>query len=143
MMKKSAGILLLIVGLLFLAASSTPAAAESAYRMKIASVGSETHPSSLALAEVKKFIEEKSGKKIEVSLYLNSALGADRQITEGMQLGTIAAQPLSESSCVAGPSTVLPTNTLSAVTKRIEPLADGRSASGGIRTATAPNARGG
>jgi C4-dicarboxylate-binding protein DctP len=88
-MKKLNGILLLIVGLLFLAASSTQAAAEPTYRMKIASVGSETHPSSMALAEVKKFIDDKSGKKIEVSLYLNSALGADRQITEGMQLGTI------------------------------------------------------
>ena len=49
----------------------------------------DDHDYDTKMKSVKKFIEEKSGKKIEVSLYLNSALGADRQITEGMQLGTI------------------------------------------------------
>jgi tripartite ATP-independent transporter DctP family solute receptor len=69
----------------------TPAFAESNYRMKIASVGSETHPSTLALNEVKKYVESKTANKLEVSLYPNSALGGDRQISEGMQLGTIEA----------------------------------------------------
>ncbi len=88
-MKKSTRILLFALGLAFLLASSTQAFAEAKYRMKVASVGSETHPSSMALVEMKKFVEDKTGKNLEVSLYLNSALGADRQITEGMQLGTI------------------------------------------------------
>ena len=88
-MKKSTRILLFVLGLAILLMSSAQAFAESKYRMKVASVGSETHPSSLALVEMKKFVEDKTGKNLEVSLYLNSALGADRQITEGMQLGTI------------------------------------------------------
>jgi tripartite ATP-independent transporter DctP family solute receptor len=88
-MKKSTRVLLFVLGLAILLMSSAQAFAESKYRMKVASVGSETHPSSIALGEVKQFIEHKTGKNLEVSLYLNSALGADRQITEGMQLGTI------------------------------------------------------
>lgn len=69
----------------------TQALAGDSFRMKIASVGSETHPSTLALVEMKDFIEKESSGRVSVSLYVNSALGGDRQISEGMQLGTIEA----------------------------------------------------
>lgn len=69
--------------------SITPCFAAPKYHMKIGSVGNEQHPSTLALQDIKAFIEEKTNGDIEVSLYLNSSLGADRQLAEGMQLGTI------------------------------------------------------
>lgn len=68
---------------------SSSVLASPKYRMKIASVGSDTHPSSIALVEMKDFLEKSTNNELDVSLYLNSALGGDRQITEGMQLFTI------------------------------------------------------
>ncbi len=88
-MKKTARLAtaLLCMATVFIFSSSVLASPE--YRMKIASVGSDTHPSSMALVEMKEFLEKSTDNELKVSLYLNSALGGDRQITEGMQLGTI------------------------------------------------------
>lgn len=61
------------------------------YKMKIASVGSDQHPSTPALQEFKKYIEEKSNGQIQVTLHINASLGGDRQATEAMQLGTLEA----------------------------------------------------
>ena len=81
--------ILALTGLLIMLASGGSEAA--AYRMKIASVGSEQHPSTPALHEFKKYVEEKSGGQIQVSLHINASLGGDRQATEAMQLGTLEA----------------------------------------------------
>ena len=68
----------------------TVVAADAAtYKLKVGSVGSDTHPSTPALHEFKKYVEEKSNGEIEVSLHINSSLGADREMTEAMQLGTL------------------------------------------------------
>lgn len=78
--------------LVFLFVFLTGAASEAAtYKMKIASVGSDQHPSTPALQEFKKYVEEKSGGQIQVSLHINASLGGDRQATEAMQLGTLEA----------------------------------------------------
>lgn len=61
------------------------------YKMKVHSVGADTHASSYALKDFKKYIEEKSKGQIQVLLYLNATLGGDRQAIEAMQLGTVEA----------------------------------------------------
>lgn len=61
------------------------------YKMKVHTVGSETHASSIALKEFKKHVEEKSKGQIQVSLHINASLGGDRQAVEAMQLGTLEA----------------------------------------------------
>lgn len=59
------------------------------YKMKIGSVGSDEHPSTPALRDFKKYVEEKSNGQIQVSIHINSVLGGDRQMIEAMQLGTL------------------------------------------------------
>ncbi len=59
------------------------------YKMKIHSVGVDTHASSFALKDFKKFVEEKSKGQIQVVSYLNATLGGDRQAVEAMQLGAL------------------------------------------------------
>lgn len=63
--------------------------AATTYKMKIGSVGSDTHPSTPALRDFKKYVEEKSNGQIQVTLHINSVLGGDRQMIEAMQLGTL------------------------------------------------------
>lgn len=79
----------LLLTLTLAMACAIPGFAATKYRLKIGTTGNETHPSTLALNDVKKFVESKTNKQLEVSLYLNSSLGADRQLAEGMQIGTI------------------------------------------------------
>lgn len=81
---------ILALGLLFVFLTVIGSEAAT-YKMKIHSVGSEQHPSTPALQELKKYIEEKSKGQIQVSLHINASLGGDRQATEAMQLGTVEA----------------------------------------------------
>lgn len=81
--------MILAVGLLFVLLAG--GGAEAAYKIKIASVGNEQHPSTPALREFKKHVEEKSKGQIQVSIHLNASLGGDRESTEAMQLGTLEA----------------------------------------------------
>jgi tripartite ATP-independent transporter DctP family solute receptor len=59
------------------------------YRMKEAGVGSEFQPTGYALKELVEWLREKSNGEIELELYYNAQLGGDRQICEGVQIGTI------------------------------------------------------
>jgi tripartite ATP-independent transporter DctP family solute receptor len=63
--------------------------AAKTYKMKLHSVGSETHQAHKSLLDFEKFVEEKTDGGVEVSLHINAALGGDRQATEAMQLGTV------------------------------------------------------
>ena len=77
------------VVMLFVFLFSVFGAEAATYKMKIHSVGADTHASSFALKDFKKFVEEKSKGQIQVVLYLNATLGGDRQAIEAMQLGTL------------------------------------------------------
>ncbi len=87
-MKRYSMILVMSLLFVFLAVAGSEAAT---YKMKIHSVGSEQHPSTPALQELKKYIEEKSKGQIQVAIHINASLGGDRQATEAMQLGTLEA----------------------------------------------------
>jgi tripartite ATP-independent transporter DctP family solute receptor len=88
-MKRFAMFVMAAALMVLMTVSVSEAAAK--YKMKIASVGSEQHASTPALREFKKYVEEKSGGEIEVSLHINASLGGDREMTEAMQLGTVEA----------------------------------------------------
>lgn len=79
------------VALLVILMSVSISEAAAKYKLKVGSVGSDMHPSTPALYEFKKYVEEKSGGEIEVSLHINASLGGDREMAEAMQLGTIEA----------------------------------------------------
>jgi tripartite ATP-independent transporter DctP family solute receptor len=64
-------------------------AAAAKYVMKYGSVGADNQPAGIAVQEMKKFLEEKSNGEIEFQVYGNSMLGGDRQVCEGMQIGTV------------------------------------------------------
>jgi tripartite ATP-independent transporter DctP family solute receptor len=57
--------------------------------MKFGSVGADDQPAGIAIREVVEFLKEKSNGEIELQIYGNSLLGGDRQVCEGMQIGTV------------------------------------------------------
>jgi tripartite ATP-independent transporter DctP family solute receptor len=64
-------------------------AAAAKYVMKFGSVGADNQPAGIAIQETEKFLEEKSNGEIDFQRYGNSMLGGDRQVCEGMQIGTV------------------------------------------------------
>ena len=60
------------------------------YTIEVAYIGSDSHPTMRAMKEYfVKPIEEGSQGRIKVELYPNAQLGGDREISEGVQMGTI------------------------------------------------------
>ena len=83
-----------------MAAGAASAAPE--YTIKVGSIVSETHADMLAMNKVfKPQVEELSKGKIKVELYPNAQLGGDRELCEGVQMGTIQ-MALPASSALAG-----------------------------------------
>jgi tripartite ATP-independent transporter DctP family solute receptor len=63
--------------------------AAAKYVIKHGSVGADNQPAGIAIREVEQFLEEKSNGEIDFQVYGNSMLGGDRQVCEGMQIGTV------------------------------------------------------
>ena len=90
----------LTVFIAVMAAGAASAAPE--YTIKVGSIVSETHADMLAMNKVfKPQVEELSKGKIKVELYPNAQLGGDRELCEGVQMGTIQ-MALPASSALAG-----------------------------------------
>ena len=82
-----------------MAAGAASAAPE--YTIKVGYIGSETHPTMQAMKTFAKDVEAGSKGKIKVELYPNAQLGGDRELCEGVQMGTIQmARP--STSALAG-----------------------------------------
>jgi len=78
------------------------ACAAPEYTIKVGYIGSESHPTMKAMKEVfAKQVEEGSKGKIKVELYPNGQLGGDRELSEGVQMGTIQ-MAIPSSSALAG-----------------------------------------
>ncbi len=72
------------------------------YTIKVGYIGSDSHPTMKAMKEVfVKQVEEGSKGKIKVELYPNGQLGGDRELSEGVQMGTIQ-MAIPSSSPLAG-----------------------------------------
>ena len=85
-MKKT---VLFVMCALMVLMSAQSAMAAKVYKMKLHTVGSETHQAHQSLLDFKKYVEEQTKGGVQVTLHINAALGGDRQATEAMQLGTL------------------------------------------------------
>ncbi len=56
---------------------------------KIAHQDSDDAPSNQMLQDVEKYVEEKTDGKVDIQLYPNGIMGSDREVLEGIQLGTV------------------------------------------------------
>ena len=82
-----------------MAAGAASAAPE--YTIKVGYIGSETHPTMQAMKTFAKDVEAGSKGKIKVELYPNAQLGGDRELCEGVQMGTIQ-MAIPSTSALAG-----------------------------------------
>ncbi len=57
--------------------------------IKYATVGPDEHQYTIAAAKFKELIEEKSEGRIKVTLFPNAQLGGEREMAEGVKMGTI------------------------------------------------------
>jgi tripartite ATP-independent transporter DctP family solute receptor len=62
---------------------------DKVYEMRFAHVGADTHHYNLGALKFKELVEERSNGRITVSVHANSEFGGERDILEGVQLGTI------------------------------------------------------
>ena len=89
----------LTVFIAVMAAGAASAAPE--YTIKVGYIGSETHPTMQAMKTFAKDVEAGSKGKIKVELYPNAQLGGDRELCEGVQMGTIQ-MAIPSTSALAG-----------------------------------------
>lgn len=83
---------LVLAGLVFSAglAAAGRAEADAVKEIKIANFYAPSHPVNIALRDVfAPMVAEESGGRFNVEVYDSSSLGAERELTEGVQLGTI------------------------------------------------------
>jgi tripartite ATP-independent transporter DctP family solute receptor len=94
--------LLTVVVSLFCLFCTASFAADPEYTIRVGSVVSETHADLIAMREVfVPQIERESGGRIKVELYPNGQMGADREMTEAVQMGTLH-MGMPASSAMAG-----------------------------------------
>ena len=71
------------------AASTTVAASGQTYKIKLGTTGNEDHQSTIAATFFKEKVEELTSGAITVDVYPNSQLGSEREMAEGVKLGTL------------------------------------------------------
>ena len=98
-MKKS---LVMVLATAIISVFCIPAFAAPEFTIKVGSIVSDTHADMLAMKKVFVPAVEKGSKgRIKVELYPNAQLGGDRELCEGVQMGTIQ-MALPASSALAG-----------------------------------------
>ena len=65
---------------------NTPAAT---YKIKLGTTGNEEHQSTIAANFFKEKVEELTNGAVTVEIYPNSQLGSEREMAEGVKLGTL------------------------------------------------------
>ncbi|WP_302794820.1 TRAP transporter substrate-binding protein [Cloacibacillus evryensis] len=92
-------ILAAVMFMVIMAAGAASAAPE--YKIKVAYISSESHPTAQAMTGFAKDVDSASQGRIKVELYPNGQLGSDRELCEGVQMGTIQ-MVVSSTSALAG-----------------------------------------
>ena len=85
--------------MVIMAAGAASAAPE--YKIKVAYISSESHPTAQAMTGFAKDVDSAAKGRIKVELYPNGQLGSDRELCEGVQMGTIQ-MVVSSTSALAG-----------------------------------------
>ncbi|WP_455596710.1 DctP family TRAP transporter solute-binding subunit, partial [Cloacibacillus porcorum] len=92
----------LLAAVTFIAIMAAGAAfAAPEYTIKVGYIGSDTHPTMQAMKVFAKDVDAGSKGKIKVELYPNAQLGGDRELCEGVQMGTIQ-MAIPSTSALAG-----------------------------------------
>ncbi|ANZ44292.1 DctP family TRAP transporter solute-binding subunit [Cloacibacillus porcorum] len=92
----------LLAAVTFMAIMAAGAAfAAPEYTIKVGYIGSDTHPTMQAMKVFAKDVDAGSNGKIKVELYPNAQLGGDRELCEGVQMGTIQ-MAIPSTSALAG-----------------------------------------
>ena len=92
----------LLAAVTFMAIMAAGAAfAALEYTIKVGYIGSDTHPTMQAMKVFAKDVDAGSKGKIKVELYPNAQLGGDRELCEGVQMGTIQ-MAIPSTSALAG-----------------------------------------
>jgi len=71
------------------ASASASAASGQSYKIKLGTTGNEEHQSTLAANFFKEKVEELTNGAVTVDVYPNSQLGSEREMAEGVKLGTL------------------------------------------------------
>lgn len=98
-MKKSKILMLTIVAVFFIGTiltgcgvqktSTQQSAAGPKYKLKLATQLPEDHPIAVAAMLYAKKVKEKSNGEIEITVFNNGTLGQERDLVEGMKIGTV------------------------------------------------------
>lgn len=91
----------ILAAFVFIAVMAGAAFADAEYTIKVGYIGSESHPTMQAMKTFGDNVAKGSGGKIKVELYPNAQLGGDRELCEGVQMGTIQ-MAIPSSSVLAG-----------------------------------------
>ena len=79
----------ILAAFVFVAVMAGAAFADAEYTIKVGYIGSESHPTMQAMKTFGDNVAKGSEGKIKVELYPNAQLGGDRELCEGVQMGTI------------------------------------------------------
>ena len=91
----------ILVAFVFVAVMAGAAFADAEYTIKVGYIGSESHPTMQAMKTFGDNVAKGSEGKIKVELYPNAQLGGDRELCEGVQMGTIQ-MAIPSTSALAG-----------------------------------------
>lgn len=91
MKKGRAGVLCLAAAamIMFLSGCTNSDSSGDKIKLKIATVGNESHQSTLAASVFKEKLEELAGNRFEITVYPNAQLGGEREMAEGVKIGSI------------------------------------------------------
>lgn len=91
----------ILAAFVFIAIMAGAAFADAEYTIKVGYIGSESHPTMQAMKTFGDNVAKGSDGKIKVELYPNAQLGGDRELCEGVQMGTIQ-MAIPSTSALAG-----------------------------------------
>ena len=91
----------ILAAFVFVAVMAGAAFADAEYTIKVGYIGSESHPTMQAMKTFGDNVAKGSEGKIKVELYPNAQLGGDRELCEGVQMGTIQ-MAIPSTSALAG-----------------------------------------
>ena len=89
MKKKWLGLALAVCAMASVLTGCGSAGSDGAIKLKIATVGNESHQSTIAATAFKEKLEELAGDRFEITIYPNAQLGGEREMAEGVKIGSI------------------------------------------------------
>lgn len=85
----SLGLVLTVLSIALTVALTPVGAAPSTVTIKLAHVNAVTHVINLSAEKFKQLVEQKSGGRIKVQIYPASQLGNEKELAEGVKMGTV------------------------------------------------------